>query len=52
MILDKLTTLRLRSYQTEALTIMHEFRQALKRHFDVVDFNARRLIDGRWDKGE
>jgi hypothetical protein len=37
-----------KSHQREALKAMNEFRKALNRHFEVVDANARRLIDTRW----
>jgi len=48
MILDKIDMLKLESCQKEVLAIMHEFRKALLKHFEVVDFNSRRLIDTRW----
>lgn len=48
MTLDKIDLLKLQSCQTEALAIMHEYRKGLVRHFEVVDANARRLINTRW----
>jgi hypothetical protein len=50
--MDKIDKLKLQSCQTEALAIMHEFRKALNRHFEVVNANALRLINGRWDNNE
>jgi len=37
-----------KSHQREALAYMNEFRKAINRHFEVVDANARRLINTRW----
>lgn len=48
MILNKIEMLRLESAQKETLAITYEFRQALLKHFEVVDANARSLINGRW----
>jgi hypothetical protein len=48
MITDKIDMLKLQSCQTEALAIMMEFRKALLKHFEVVEANARRLINSRW----
>ncbi len=36
--------------QKEMLSIVGEFRNALMKHFEVVNFNARKLINERWDK--
>jgi hypothetical protein len=50
--MDKIDMLKLQSCQAEALAIMHEFRKALNKHFEVVNANAVRLINERWDKSE
>ncbi len=39
----------LQPFQAEALAIRNEFMKALYKHFEVVEFNARKLIDERWD---
>lgn len=45
---DKIEMLKMESCQKEALAIMHEFRRALIKHFEVVNANATRLIKTRW----
>jgi hypothetical protein len=47
---DKIEKLKLESCQRESLAIMFEFRRALQKHFEVVEINARRLINSRWGK--
>ncbi len=49
MIMDKIDMLKHEACQKEALAIMGEFRRALLKHFDVVDANATRLINRRWE---
>jgi hypothetical protein len=46
--LNKIEKLKLESCQKDALVIMYEFRQALLKHFEVVNANATRLINTRW----
>lgn len=48
MITDKIDMLKHESCQKEFLVIMHEFRRALLKHFEVVEANSRRLIESRW----
>ena len=49
MLTDKIEMLRLEACQAEAKAIMMEFRKALLRHFEVVNANATRLINSRWE---
>ena len=48
MLTDKIDMLKLNSCQSDMLAIVSEFRGALEKHFRVVEFNARKLIDERW----
>ena len=48
MLLDRIDILKHESAQKEFLSIMHEFRRALLKHFDVVTANSQRLINSRW----
>lgn len=48
MITDKMDMCKHEIAQKEMALIVNGFRQALLKHFDVVDYNARRLIDTRW----
>lgn len=41
--------LKQESCQKEMLSIVGEFRNALLKHFESVNFNARKLINERWD---
>ncbi len=50
MLLDKIDMLKHEAAQKEMAAIVAEFRQALLRHFEVVEKNSRRLINERWDK--
>lgn len=45
---NKIEMLKHESCQKEMLAIMHEFRNALIKHFEVVNANATRLINTRW----
>lgn len=47
--LNKIEMLKHESNQKQALAIMYEFRQALLKHFEVVNTNAVRLINSRWE---
>jgi len=49
MILDKISMLKHEACQNEANAIMHEFRNALLKHFDIVTKNSQRLINQRWN---
>ena len=49
MITSKTDMLKLQSVQCDMLAIFEEFRNALEKHFKVVDANARRLINTRWE---
>jgi hypothetical protein len=49
MITDKIDMMKLQSIQYEMLAIQSEFLNSLQTHFKVVDANARRLIDTRWE---
>ena len=40
--------LKLESWQNEAKAIVLEFRNALLKHFEVVNKKAKNLIDSRW----
>jgi len=40
--------LKLESWQSEAKAIVLEFRNALEKHFHVVNANSQRLINSRW----
>jgi hypothetical protein len=40
--------LKLQSWQAEAKAIVAEFRNALIRHFEIVDMKSRNLIESRW----
>jgi len=42
---------KLESWQQELNTIVTSYRTALKRHFEVVEIKAKKLIDGRWKEG-
>jgi hypothetical protein len=46
--MSKIDELKLKSSQCDALAIVAEFRNALQKHFQVVEFNARKLINERW----
>lgn len=48
MITDKIDMLKHEAAQKEANATMFEFRQALIKHFEVVDANATRLIHSKW----
>jgi len=48
MLTDKLDMLKLEACQAETKAIVAEFKRALLKHFEVVDANATRLINGRW----
>lgn len=48
MITNHIDMLKMEACQKEALAIMYEFRQALLKHFEVVQANATRLINSRW----
>ena len=49
--MNKIEMLKHEARQKETLAIVYEFRAALDKHFKVVEFNARKLIDERWDSG-
>lgn len=51
MITDKIDMLKHEAAQKEANATMLEFRQALIKHFEVVDANSRSLIESRWADG-
>ncbi len=48
MITDKLDMCKHEICQKEIIYMVEGFRLALKKHFEVVDSNARRLINERW----
>jgi len=48
MLTDKIDMLKLEACQAETKAIVGEFKRALLKHFEVVDANATRLINGRW----
>ena len=48
MLLDKLDMLKMEVCQKEMAIIVTAFRQALLKHFEVVNANATRLINSRW----
>jgi hypothetical protein len=48
MITDRLDMLKHKICQKEIILIVEGFRQALRKHFEVVNANSRRLIDSRW----
>lgn len=50
MIMNKIDMLKLESYQKTAIAITLEFRQALLKHFEIVNNNALRLINSRWER--
>jgi len=50
MIMDKLDFLKLESCAAEMAVIVGAFREGLIKHFSVVDANATRLINKRWDE--
>jgi len=52
MLTDKIDMLKHEAAQKEFLAIVAEFRRALLRHFEVVNANATRLINSRWDNRE
>jgi hypothetical protein len=48
MITDKLDMLKHEICQKEIILIVEGFRQALRKHFEVVNANSTRLINSRW----
>jgi hypothetical protein len=48
MITDRLDMCKHEICQKEIILIVEGFRQALRKHFEVVNANSRRLIDSRW----
>jgi hypothetical protein len=51
MLTNKIDMLKQEACQKEANAIMLEFRCALLKHFEVVEFNAKALINSRWKGG-
>jgi hypothetical protein len=52
MLTDKIDMLKHESCQAEAKAATEEFRRALRKHFEVVNANATRLIHERWESNE
>ena len=48
MLLNDIDTLKMQACQLEMKAIVAAFRQALLKHFEVVNANATRLINSRW----
>ena len=48
MLTDKIEMLLHESCQREVEAIVLQFRQAVLKHFEVVEANSRRLINERW----
>ena len=48
MLTDKIDMMRHEACQLEMKAIVATFRQALLKHFEVVNANATRLINSRW----
>lgn len=50
--LDKVEISRLKMWQNEINMIVAEFRQALIKHFEIVETKSRNLINSKWDNEE
>lgn len=48
--LDKIESLKLRSWSFEVAAIVETFHAILRQHFDVVDSKAKVMIDTRWNE--
>jgi hypothetical protein len=48
-LLDKIESLKLRSWSFEVAAIVETFHAILQQHFDAVDAKAKKLIDNRWN---
>lgn len=48
MLLSDIDMLKHEACQKEMAAIVGEFRRALLKHFEVVEFNSQRLINSRW----
>lgn len=48
MPIDKIDMLKHEANQKETKAIVEEFRRWLLKHFEIVDFNSRNLINSRW----
>lgn len=42
--------IKLKNYQDEAKSIINYFRNALHKHFEVVAYKSKHLINSRWNK--
>ena len=47
--LDKIESLKLRSWSFEVAAIVETFHAILQQHFAVVDSKAKKMIDTRWN---
>jgi len=44
--------LKLQSWQSEVKAIVAEFRNALYKHFEIVEIKSRNLIESRWKNND
>ncbi len=49
MLTNKLDMAKHEACQKEMSAIVADFRRALLKHFQVVEFNSQKLINSRWE---